>query len=174
MTNDLIAIIAEGGAETAILRLLIENRRLIFEPEDLYKGKIFSQRSAKAFAKELNLETSRKIHIYRVIDSRTERFVLPKVYDHKVSVIDTLYTRPEIEMLYVIDSGRYEEFQRSGIQKPSEFIKKLVKPKKPFKSQQVVTDYWAGRMDDLVSAIREYARMSVDDYAQTLAVLLKE
>lgn len=153
--------------------MLIDNHRLIFEPEDLYRGQIFSQRSAKAFAKELGLETTRKIHIYRVIDSRSERFVIPIAYAKKISAIDTLYTRPEIEMLYIIDSGRYNEYQRSGIQKPSDFVKVRVHPKKPFKSQRVVTDYWTGRIDELVAAIRDYARLSADDYNQTLAALLR-
>ena len=46
---DLIACLCEGSMEQAIMEILLENNRLIFEREQLLKEEILRCRSAKNF-----------------------------------------------------------------------------------------------------------------------------
>lgn len=47
--SNTIACICEGGAENAIMDILLENNALIFEKRDLLDDKIIKARSAKEF-----------------------------------------------------------------------------------------------------------------------------
>ena len=65
-----VACIAEGGAETAILELLLDHHRVIFEREMMIDEKILSCRSASAFeSKYLRMGFEGKITVFRVLDS---------------------------------------------------------------------------------------------------------
>ncbi|WDF82344.1 hypothetical protein PQ472_10695 [Lacticaseibacillus pabuli] len=175
MGAELIALICEGGAEKAILTLLLDNDKLKYTWNDLLKSQLFDERSASKFAdKHLGMDMSKKVHIIRVLDSRKEKFKLARQYQQKVSRIDNLYTRPEIEVLYLINEDKYDDFERQKNieKKPSLYISKTLHirdAKKPY----IVTAYWSDRVDELVAAIKEYATRSSDDIDQTLAALLK-
>lgn len=157
VSNELIAVITEGSAETAILELLLENNLLIFDQTDLLDGEIIRSRSARAFqTQRLNKATSKPIHIYRILDSRKEHFKLGKAYSHRVSKIESLYTRPEIEILYIINENQYSSFQNSGL-KAHEYVNQemmAIMPKGRIKTHDYVRAYWERQMDHLVSSIR--------------------
>lgn len=77
-----VACICEGGAERAILDLLMDNHKLIFEREDLIEEEVLRCRSAKDFERKyLKKGFSEKITIYRILDSRNENFKLSKAYE---------------------------------------------------------------------------------------------
>ena len=77
-------------------------------------------RSASAFeSRYLRKGFSGKITVYRILDSRREKFRLGKAYEHKVDVINVV-TAPEIEMLIILNENRYDDFKKSGM-KPSEY-----------------------------------------------------
>ena len=95
------ACICEGGAERAILDLLLDHHMLIFEREDLIEEEVLRCRSAKEFeGKYLKKGFSEKITVYRILDSRRENFKLSKAYEQKVDVINVV-TAPVIEMLII-------------------------------------------------------------------------
>ena len=74
-----VACIAEGGAETAILELLLDHHLLIFEKDRLIDEKILTCRSANAFeSRYLRMGFEGKITVFRVLDSRRENFKLSK------------------------------------------------------------------------------------------------
>ena len=107
-----IACICEGGAERAILDLLLDNQKLIFEREDLIEEEVISSRSGKEFQERyLRKGFAGKITIYRVLDSHSEKFNLSKAYEHKVD-IKNVVTAPEIEMLIICNEGKYAEYKK--------------------------------------------------------------
>ena len=89
-----VACIAEGGAETAILELLLDHHLLIFERDTLIDEKILSCRSASAFENRyLRMGFEGKITVFRVLDSRRENFKLSKAYLHKVKEHSQCFSR---------------------------------------------------------------------------------
>ncbi len=89
------ACICEGAAERAIIDLLLDKKKLIFEREDLIEEEVLKSRSAKEFeTRYLRKGFSEKITVYRILDSRGEEFKLSKAYEHKVDVVNVI-TAPE-------------------------------------------------------------------------------
>ena len=167
-----VACIAEGGAETAILELLLDHHLLIFERDKLIDEKILSCRSANAFeSRYLRLGFEGKITVFRVLDSRRENFNLSKAYLHKVDVINII-TAPEIEMLVILSENKYKEYKKSGL-KPNEFCKGSLKMRN-VKSPDFVKKYFADK-DFLVDAIKKYASVSKNRRGEyTLLDLLRD
>lgn len=152
-----IACIAEGGAENAIMNILLDNDLLIFNRERMLDEAVLNCRSAKDFEERyLRKGFTDKITVYRILDSRREKFNLSKAYRHNVEVVNVV-TAPEIEMLIILNEKRYEEFKRSGL-KPSEFCKSVLGFKR-VKSPDFVLHYFSDP-GTLLFAIQEYNRVS--------------
>ena len=70
---DLVACLCEGSMEQAIMEILLDNNRLIFEREQLLEEEILRCRSAKNFERDyLNKTTNEMITVYRILDSTTK------------------------------------------------------------------------------------------------------
>lgn len=152
-----VACICEGSAEQAIIELLLEKNRLIFDKNQLIEGEIIRCRDARSFEKKyLNKEFLDKITIVRVLDSRREKFNLSKVYLDKINVVNII-TAPEIEMLIVIKENKYTQFKNANI-KPSEFCKINLKMKN-VKRYEFVREYFSN-IEELLECICEYKRLS--------------
>ena len=83
-----MAVICEGGAETAIMEMLLDAGRLIFTEEDLFYDEIIRCRSAETFKQRyLKVRMDFKLTIIRVLDSRRENFRLSKPYCDEVDVM---------------------------------------------------------------------------------------
>ncbi|MFC6315933.1 hypothetical protein ACFQHW_10205 [Lapidilactobacillus achengensis] len=173
--NEWIALLAEGAAEHAILDVLIDQHCCFFEREQLLEHAVIRTRSAKQFQnKYLNHEFDRQIHLYRIIDSRQERFNLSFPYRQKISQIETLWTRPEIEILYIIQQGQYRGFAKQA-GKPSEYVKQTLKLNHGnIKSYPVVYQYWQQRPEELVQTIIRYGQITSDPIEKTLVRLLRD
>ena len=52
-----------------------------------------------------------KITVYRILDSRREKFNLSKAYEDKVDVKNVI-TAPEIEKLIICNEGKIKEYER--------------------------------------------------------------
>lgn len=157
ISGEKVAVICEGGAETAIMEMLLEADRLVFTEEDLFYGEIIRCRSASTFEQRyLNVRMDFKLTVIRVLDSRREKFRLSRPYCDRVEVINVI-TAPEIEMLIILNEGRYEQFKKSGM-KPSEYCKQIFKNKN-LKSRKWVKEYF-GNIDDLLRSIRLYDHVS--------------
>lgn len=152
-----VACICEGGAEYAIMNILLDADKLIFDRDSLLDGEIIRCRDAKTFESTyLRKGFNSKITVLRILDSRREKFKLSAAYAQKVNVINVI-TAPEIEMLIILCEGRYDEFKKSG-KKPSDFCKIDLKMKN-VKSVNYVTDYF-NDIEKLLFAIREYHRIA--------------
>lgn len=98
--------------------ILLENNAFIFEKSRLLDERVIRTRSAAKFEQDyLRKNFSKKIIVYRILDSRRENFKLSKLYRDKVEVIDVI-TAPEIEMLIIHNEDKYDDFKRTK-KKPS-------------------------------------------------------
>lgn len=171
-----IACICEGGAERAIMDLLLDNHLLIFEREDLIDEEVLKCRKGKEFEeKYLRKGFSEKITVYRILDSCSEKFKLSKAYKHKVDVINII-TSPEIEMLIICNEGKYEEFKKftnkNAEEKPSTYCKSRL-GYKDVKKYEFIYEYFS-EMNVLVNALHEYRRVTKQrGNQQTLYDLLR-
>lgn len=155
--ESLIACICEGGAETAIMDILLDNNLLIFDREQLIDEIVLPRTSVKEFERRyLRREYDQKILILRIIDSRGEAFNLSKAYSCQVDVINVI-TAPEIEMLIIAGENKYEDFCQSKIKKPSEYCKSILKIKN-VKSPKFIKNYFVD-INFLVASIKEYHRV---------------
>lgn len=154
-----ILFICEGSAEKAILENLIESGALnipysllIEDPETgtPYTTKRKPSSIAETF---LNLTYANgPVHIVRLIDSKNENFVLPRGYENHADV-ETLLTRPEIEILVILRENHYAQWNKSK-KKPSDYCKtNLHMPK--IKQYAFIKDYWSD-IAALKNAIQEY------------------
>ncbi len=72
-----IAIIAEGKRERVVIDILFGNACLIFNREDLLEEKVLATRNARKFEdKHLTFKLTKPLHIYRIVDSNNDRFLL--------------------------------------------------------------------------------------------------
>ena len=127
------ACICEGGAETAIMDLLLDQNKLIFSRDELLEGEILRTRKGKEFeTRYLKKNFSGKITVYRILDSRRENFKISKAYQQKVEVVNVI-TAPEIEMLIICNEGKYHDFEKKKNMSPSEYCKSILKMKKVFR-----------------------------------------
>jgi len=155
--SNTIACICEGGAENAIMDILLENNALIFEKRDLLDDKIIKARSAKEFEQVyLRKSFSSKIIIYRILDSKRENFKLGKLFKDKCEVINII-TALEIEMLLIHSEDKYEDYKKSG-KKPSDYCKEDLKYK-DVKSYNFVKSYFKD-INKLICAIKIYKKKS--------------
>lgn len=166
---DLIACLCEGSMEQAIMEILLENNRLIFEREQLLEEEILRCRSAKNFERDyLNKTTNEMITVYRILDSTNENFKLSGPYLKRVTVVNII-TAPEIEMLVIHAEGKYDDYSRKRM-KPSDYVKQHLKMGK-IKSYEFAKKYFYD-VDVLVNAIQQYKQKSANKNG-TLADLLK-
>lgn len=116
------ACICEGSAEMAIIDILLDHELLIFQREDLIEETPLLCRNGKKFEEQyLRRQFDDQITVFRILDSRREKFKLSKAYQSKVHVINVI-TAPEIEMLIIHNEGKYKQFKKSN-KKPSDFCK---------------------------------------------------
>lgn len=111
-----------------------------------------------------------KITVLRILDSRTEKFVLSKAYTHKIAVIDII-TAPEIEMLIILNEDKYKEFIKSK-KKPSDFCTTNLRLN-DVKSYDFVKKYFY-ESSKLVASIQKYKKIKkVPKGEHTLSDLLR-
>lgn len=165
------ACICEGGAERAIIDILLDNDLLIFQRDELLDEAVLRCRSGREFeSKYLRKGFDEKISVIRVLDSRRENFKLGKAYEHKIDVVNVI-TAPEIEMLIILSEDKYKDFKKSR-KKPSDFCKENLRLSN-VKSYQFVTEYF-NNIQTLLSSIKMYSEVSkVRRGEHTLLDLLK-
>lgn len=154
-----IALICEGGAEIAIMDILLDNDLLVFTRDQMINDhEVIPRTSVKEFQKKhLRVAYDDKLYILRVIDSRRENFELKDPYRNQIELIDVI-TAPEIEMLIIISEGQYREYEKVKSKKsPSDFCIEDIGIK-TVKKQQFIKDYFADTRK-LVDSIREYHRV---------------
>lgn len=173
-SNEKIALICEGAAEHAIMQLLLNNDDLMFRKEDLFYEKILRCRNGATFAKEyLGSEFDFKVIICRILDSRKERFSIPKEYATKIAMPEgedsfayNFFTRPEIEMLHIIAHGDYDDSNnkcnrgKNGKLKPSQYVQTNYKDMEHYKGYNDNYRYWGTNYGLLKATLKQYKQKS--------------
>jgi len=155
--GDYVACIVEGGAERAIIDILLDNNILCFGRDRLLDGELIRTRSSRDFEERyLRKGFDGSITVLRVLDSRRERFTLRKEYAPKVNVINVI-TAPEIEMLVILNENKYNDFKKSK-KKPSEYCVGNLRLRN-VKSYDFVKDYFSD-INKLLSSIKKYTENS--------------
>ena len=175
-------IMCEGPNELAIMRILIAQDKLIFGEDDLIGLTPFHARQIKNNAQvrtELNMYPGNDVVVMRVGDVQNEKLTIPADYKDKISVVEKYCTKPELEMLLIITEGLVSEYEKvKSSMSPKEFAKQNIKfgRKRYDNSTAFYRDYYEGREDTLVAAIRDYKRIKGSHKKDELylADLLKE
>ncbi|CAJ1191281.1 hypothetical protein CPR19088_GLDEOEPO_02188 [Companilactobacillus paralimentarius] len=174
-----IAVIIEGGAEKAIIRVLLDKDLLKFQRSNMLEEDVIQDRSGKSFAHEhlsYGFEDN-QISILRIHDSRREKFILPRAYTRMISKITDIYTTPEIEILFIINNADFDKFKN---RKPNKNGKKMSAHEwcryyykmDNVKSPKFVYDFWINQSERLVEVIKIYSSKSKDPFENTLASIL--
>ena len=167
------ACICEGGAERVIINKLLDENRLIFDRDNLLEQELLRCRSAKDFEqKHLSKGFTKKITLFRINDSKREKFNLSAAYKDKVDV-ENIITSPEIEMLVIIGENKYSDYQKyKSNMKPSEYCKRVLHYPE-VKKERFLLKYFEDT-DKLIAVIKEYSRLSHrNSNEKCLADLLK-
>lgn len=170
----LCLVVCEGGAEEAVVEMLLQENALIFDRDDMVDKEVSRKRRARDIETAyLNMEYGKRVVILRILDSRSDTFSLGKAYRERFEVYN-IYTRPEIEMLLIHSERKYKEYVKSKSKRiPSQFCAEELFPKQHFKQKS----FWHKHFQDragLVRAIQEYHRTKHDKREYDLSDLLKD
>ena len=70
----------------------------------------------------------KKIDIYRIGDKFTDKLTIPENVKRKINDVINVCTKPEFEILHIINSGHYNDFiKQKSVKKPSEYYKEIDK-----------------------------------------------
>lgn len=149
-----VVISCEGPCERFVVKKLSDAERFVFPRENIIG---IGGRNARSIESEfLTFAYDWPVAILRVVDSPTERFTLGKLYSDRFEV-ESVYTRPEIEILIIIHEDKWDDFQKHKSKvKPSVYCKREL-GMKSVKSHEFLEGYWDA--DSLVAACGEYKRL---------------
>lgn len=159
-----ILLMCEGKNEERLMELLLDSKKLIFTRDDLIGRKPYNVRQLKnPFIKnELKLYNN-PVMIYRIGDKQDEKFPIPNDLKHIVSK-DRIYkycTKPELEILLIINENLYKEFQKNN-KKAKTFAKEKItyNKEKYDQSTKFLEKYYGGkRIERLVDNLKKYKKL---------------
>lgn len=157
-------IMCEGPNELEIIRMLLEQDKLIFTEDDLlnlvpYHARQIGNNAAVKTA--LNMYHG-NVEIFRIGDKLNDDLKIPREYKEKIKDIKKYCTKPELEMLLIISENMDLEFEKekSNIF-PKIFSKENVvyNRKRYDNSTTFYRDYYGERIDLLVNTIKRYKQL---------------
>lgn len=153
--DKLVACIVEGTAERVIITKLLDNDKLKFSRNELLDEELLRSRTARKFEeKYLGKSFKSKISVFRILDSKTEKFKLRKTYASKVDVINII-TAPEIEILVILKEGKFDDYCKCKSKfKPSEYCSQVLRIPK-VKNEDFLEEYFSD-VEELENVIKEY------------------
>ena len=153
------AIICEGAAEEAIIEILLENHCLIIENDEyLINDGPIRTRGAKEFCdKYMGKDYGSKIALFRILDSKRENFNFRTAKYRKIF------------------EEKNEDFNRSGLSKPSDYCKQKLKFSN-VKSYDFVKTYFydISKLLDAIKKVHSIKKSSIPNDYLTLFDLLKD
>ena len=157
-------IMCEGSHELEIVRILLQNDRLIFGEDDLLGLTPYHARQIVRNAQvrtELNMYPENDVYVIRIGDKQGDKLKIPDEYKRKIVEVKKYCTKPEVEMLLIINEGLVSDFDKTkSTISPKVFAKQHIccGRKRYDDSTQFYRDYYSGDVDKLVYAICEYKR----------------
>ena len=157
-------IMCEGPNEFEIIRMLLENDKLIFTEDDLLNLVPYHARQIEnnaAVKTALNLYHG-DVKVLRIGDKLNDKLKIPKEYKGKITDIKKYCTKPELEMLLIISENIDSEFEKvKSKTSPKAFSKEnIVYNRSRYNnSTAFYRDYYGERIDLLVDTIKRYKRL---------------
>lgn len=159
-----ILLMCEGSNEEKILEMLLDNNCLKIKRDDLIGRKPYNVRTLKnPFIKSELKRYNKETLIYRIGDKQTDKLEIPLELKHIVFK-ENIYkycTKPELEILLIINENKINEFKKSK-KSPKVFAKENICYNKKYYDNSTLfyENYYANkRIKMLVSNIKEYKRM---------------
>lgn len=117
-------ILTEGTAEKHLLDHLLDNQKLIFHRMDVLDEQVFRARQLRpSIVRSMNqLPYEEKVRILRVGDTQRDTLALPADAKWRIERIEKYCTKPEIEILIIIQLIQMKAFRSSRLG-PKEFAK---------------------------------------------------
>lgn len=157
-------IMCEGPNELEVIRILLENDKLIYTSNDLLTLIPFHARqiaSSSAVKTALNLYHG-PVTVLGVGDTQNEKLKIPVQYKDQIAEVKKFCTKPELEMLLIISEDLVSEYekQKSSVT-PKSFCKKYISynRKRYDNSTAFYRDYYGNRVNLLVDAIKKYKQL---------------
>ena len=173
-----ILLLCEGKCEQTIMDILLDNNMLTFTRDDLIERRGYPIRYLCNANIVSALERyNQPVKIYRIIDKK-ENLAIPKQIKHivpKEEVYDYI-TKPELEILLIINENLYGKFSNMSNCKASVFAKEniLYNGKRYEKTEKFLRDYYGGKKSFLLlKKIKEYKKKKKKQKDLFLADLLK-
>lgn len=173
----------EGSNEKAVIDLLIDDNKLFISRKNLLNREVFVCRQickTPSVVNALRIYDS-EVFIFRIGDKLNDEFVIPKEFQNKINKVNIkkLCTKPEIEMLLIINQKKVKEYEKCKSNlSPKVFAKINIKMNK--RKYDCRTDFWSiyykDRVNELVDDIKyqkKYKKNTKIKDEEYLADLLK-
>ena len=157
-------VMCEGSHELEIVRILLQNNKLIFGEDDLLGLTPYHARQIVRNAQvrtELNMYPGNDVCVIRIGDKQSDRLKIPEEYKEKIVEVKKYCTKPELEMLLIINEDMVSDFVKAKATiSPKVFAKQHIccGRKRYDDSTQFYRDYYSKDVDKLIYAICEYKR----------------
>lgn len=145
-------VTCEGKCELSLVDQLIDNGNFFLTREELFDNRAFHIRQLKSIQSLINsLPFDEEIDVYRVGDTQKDKYDLsPFRLREKHIHIHKICTKPEIEILTIINEGNYDKYMKSRLS-PKEFVKTYMEDCYEFR--EYIKNH------DMLDAIKEYKRI---------------
>ena len=166
-----VVLACEGNCEVKLMLNLLEKDALIFNKRDILDQRPLKLRQPKTIAPIINtLPEDEEIIFYRIGDTQRDTFNISCFGLTRIEHITVIKicTMPEIEILIIINEGKYTEYLKEKSESsPKDFIKIHLGNIASFEEYI--------KTNDMTYAIREYKRIKKHKQKdeQYLADLLK-
>ena len=117
-------VTCEGKCELYLANQLIDSGQFFLTRDEIFDNRVFHIRQLYSIQSLINsLPCTEEIDIYRIGDTQKDKynltpFKLRKKYIH----IHKICSKPEIEILIIINEDRILDYQKSGLS-PKEYVK---------------------------------------------------
>lgn len=154
----------EGANEEKLLELLLDSNKLKITRDDLIGRRPYHIRGLdNPYIKSELRRYNKEVLIYRIGDKQNDKIKIPldlKDIIHKKNIFKYC-TKPELEILLIINENKYKEFIKSK-KSPKSFAKENIRLNKKYydNSTSFYADYYGGqRIKLLVSNLKEYRKL---------------
>lgn len=148
-----IICVCEGSSEYEVAKILLDNNLLTFGYDNLVGDRIYKRKQRNSIEAQLGYSFDNKPNLLYIHDSVNEKIKYGKCLDNNYKLIHVI-TAPEIESLIVSYEGKYDEWKKSKIKKPSIYCKDKL-GYKHVKSSSFVRGYFSD-YNKLLDAIKAY------------------
>ncbi len=158
-----ILLMCEGANEEVLLNILLDNKALNFERDDLIGRRPYLLRQLNNPIIKIELKHyGLPVKVYRIGDTQNDKLKVPKDLKNiiKENQIYKYCTKPELEMLFILNENLEKEYEKvKSVETPKSFAKKYIKlnGRKYDQSSQFYNTYYGGNhVDNLIQNIKKY------------------